>query len=187
VSIHSTLGTDEAGAIFDQSRAYRYALWRDWTPPWRQQPCTVAFVMLNPSTADHEQLDPTVRRCVGFAKRWGYDRLHVVNLFALRSTRPGALSYHHDPIGPDNDLYLQLYARDQADLAIAAWGAQPLAAGSLERVTELLRPRAVRVLGLTKSGEPRHPRYMPADCDHHALADFGPTSSQVEKPEGARA
>ncbi len=60
--------------------------------------------MLNPSTADETQEDPTIRRCLGFAKSWGFDRLIIVNIFAFRSTNPDALYSQVDPIGVGNDL-----------------------------------------------------------------------------------
>jgi hypothetical protein len=94
---------EPSGATFDPTGAYRYALWRVWDgnrPP-------LVFVMLNPSIADAERDDPTIRRCLGFACAWGYGALTVVNLFALRATCPHTLRRAADPVGPDNDEHLR--------------------------------------------------------------------------------
>src|SRR5579859_5937119 len=91
-----------AGATFSACRTYRYRLWRSWEP--RGSRCV--FVGLNPSTADESTDDATIRKCVGFAKRWGFGAIEVVNLFAyagVRSTDPRSLLGVSDPVGPDND------------------------------------------------------------------------------------
>ncbi len=90
------------GADFDGTGAYRYSLWREWDS---RRPI-VAFVMLNPSTADAAKDDPTIRRCASFARSWGYGSLEVVNLFAYRASEPKRLRQTPDPIGPANDDYL---------------------------------------------------------------------------------
>ena len=117
-SIHSLLPYVPAGAVFSDDMVYRYRLWRTWDP---ELP-TCLFLMLNPSTADHEQNDPTIRRCLDFAKQWGYGQLLVGNLFALRSTNPQNLRHHPEPTGgPDNDDAL-LAMHEEANLTVAAWG-----------------------------------------------------------------
>jgi len=93
-----------AGAIFDITGTHRYLLWRDWD---NSLP-TVAFVMLNPSTADAERMDPNIRRCLGFARSWGYGRMIIGNLYAYRATDPRVLTRADDPVGPDNERYLRL-------------------------------------------------------------------------------
>lgn len=111
------MGEMDAGAVFDPTRTYRYSLWRRWdaTAPG----CLV--VMLNPSTADEQTLDPTVRRCIEFAKSWGFGSLHVANIFALRSTDPAWLYEAADPVGPENDGWIRLL-HERAGLTVAAWG-----------------------------------------------------------------
>jgi hypothetical protein len=121
----------------------------------------VLFVMLNPSTADASRDDPTIRRCVGFAKAWGFGALSVANLFALRSTDPSVLLSAQDPVGPDNDAMILELAR-KASLVVAAWGAHKVAARRAAAVQSLL-PKAV-CLGLTSSGQPRHPLYAPGNA-----------------------
>ncbi len=104
-------------ATFDPTRTYRFHLSRTWDPAGP----VVAFVMLNPSTADAHRLDPTVRRCVGFAAAWGFGALEVVNLFAFRATDPTDLSRCRDPVGTGNDRVVLEVAR-RADRVVVAWG-----------------------------------------------------------------
>ncbi len=96
----------QTGAELSPCKAYRYALWRRWSdaPP-------VLFVMLNPSTADESQDDPTIRRCISFAKQWGHGGIIVGNLFAFRSPYPNDLQTAADPIGPENNLWLERLAK----------------------------------------------------------------------------
>lgn len=124
----------------------------------------VVFCMLNPSTADAAQDDPTIRRCRAFARSWGWSGLKVVNLYALRSTDPAALWTSTDPIGPANDAHLAAIARDAGDI-VCAWGA----AAPRERVhavADLFTAAGARLwcLGTTKHGAPRHPLYVRGDA-----------------------
>lgn len=147
-------------AVLSADGLYRYRLDREWGRGLR-----AVWVMLNPSTADAEVDDPTIRRCVGFTKAWGLDALTVVNVFALRSTDPKALRGHGDPVGPDNDDYMR-WAIDGAAIVIAAWGQswpKPFA-GRVGSVGRMLSGKAHH-LGLTASGQPMHPLYRPANCD----------------------
>ena len=135
---------------------YRYRLTRRWD---ESRPA-VMFVMLNPSTADACQDDPTISRCIGFARDWGYGELLVGNLFALRSSDPGALLRSDDPVGPDNDDALLDLAQSAA-LVIAAWGDK----GAFMRRNEValrLLPARFYALKLTQRGHPAHPLYLPS-------------------------
>lgn len=116
------------------------------------------FVGLNPSTADAEQDDPTIRRCIGFAKDWGYGALLMGNLFAFRATNPIDMAAADDPVGPDNNLWLTELA-ECADLIVVAWGAHTMASTRVQSVIETLGD--VKCLGVTKHGHPRHPLYLP--------------------------
>lgn len=143
---------------------YRYTLHRDWRDPDSYRRRWVTFVMLNPSTADADQDDPTIRRCIAFAKQMGGTGLAVVNLYALRATSPAELWNAEDPVGPHNDRQLEIFfamaARSDFPV-IAAWGAH----ARPDRVaTVLAMPGADRLqaLGTTQSGAPRHPLYLPA-------------------------
>src|SRR5580765_5070589 len=106
------------GATISPDGKYRYLLSREYEDGMFG---TVLFVMLNPSTADATKDDATIRRCVGFTKRWGYSTLEVVNLFAFRATHPRDLWKADDPVGPDNDVTISDAVR-RAQLIVAAWG-----------------------------------------------------------------
>ncbi len=141
---------------------YRYALWRETGCLGGEG--TVLFVMLNPSTADAEQDDPTIRRCIRFARDWGYAKLAVGNLYALRATHPAALASSDDPVGPDNDEWLTKLASN-AWTTILAWGAHPMAQRRSRDVLQLVESCSggtAQCLGQTKSLAPRHPLYVRA-------------------------
>jgi hypothetical protein len=147
----------KSSAIISPCGLYRYGLTRKWGDGPR-----VCFVMVNPSTADAEQDDPTIRRCIGFAQREGGGSLEVVNLFALRATDPKALRKHPDPIGPGNNAALRT-AFDRAGRIIAAWGAHGRLHARDVTVARMLGDKAM-CLGVTARGDPRHPLYLPADA-----------------------
>ena len=145
-------------ALFDGRRHYRYALARTWRPAGTR----VAFIMLNPSRADATRDDPTIRRCVGFARDWGFGGVDVVNLFAARTPRPALLRRRRRPVGPDNDRHLLGVCR-AARLVIAAWGVHGAWQGRDRAVLALLAGVGIGLhcLGLTREGHPRHPLYLP--------------------------
>jgi hypothetical protein len=120
--------------------------------------------MLNPSTADAFQLDPTNRRCVGFAQAWGYGSMVTTNIFAFRSTDPAGLRTAADAIGPENDDAI-LSAATSADLVIAAWGTHGELQGRGAAVREMLVGAgiALHALRVTKAGHPGHPLYVAGD------------------------
>jgi hypothetical protein len=121
----------------------------------------VTFIGLNPSTADASSDDPTIRRCIRFARDWGYGSLWMVNLFAFRATQPIRLLEVADPIGSENDLWLDK-AVNSAQLVIAAWGNH----GALLNRASLVRERfhgKLNALTVTGRGMPGHPLYLRAD------------------------
>ena len=142
-------------AAFSPCRRYRYALWRSWDDGLPR----VMFVGLNPSTADESTDDPTLRRCMRFARDWGYGGVCTANLFALRATDPKLMLSVDEPIGPDNDTWLQRLASEAA-LVIAAWGNHGAHLGR-SRAVRVLLPR-LHCLAVNRSGEPAHPLYQPA-------------------------
>lgn len=150
--------TVRSSAILSPCGSYRYRLVRQWGVG-----ALLPFVMLNPSTADATADDPTIRRCIGFARREGADGIMVNNLFALRATDPADLLHHPDPHGPDNGRHLASLAA--APNVVCAWGAEPMAAQKGLALAAVLRRSGVRVtcLGITKQGHPRHPLYVRAD------------------------
>jgi hypothetical protein len=156
---------DRSGAEISDCGHYRYRLWRRWDARG-----AVAFLMLNPSTADASTDDPTIRRCMRFARSWGYGSLEVVNLFAWRCSSRVVLLTVPDPIGPLNDAAIPGVV-GAADGVVCAWGAWGQGVDGIARtrarvVMELLRGcvSASRIwcLGTTASGHPRHPLYVPA-------------------------
>jgi hypothetical protein len=163
-------GNEMAGAIFSPDRAYRYALWRQWSPETPAR--TISWVLLNPSTADAVQLDATLTRCRSHSRRWKFDRMNVLNLYAFRDRNPDVMRRQVDPIGPDNVAAIRQYV-NESELCIAAWGEKVMHPGRLDWLRELVAPVPIHVLGYTKTGEPRHPLYMRGDCGHRAAFDKG--------------
>lgn len=140
---------------------YRWSLTRSWLD--LPTSGTVAFVMLNPSTANGLEDDPTIRRCIGFARTWGFSRLLVVNLFALRSTDPTKLLTAENPTGGEAGDSAIRQCASLADLIVAAWGAKVPFGRDKEVERMLLEKRQLHCLGFTKKGAPRHPLYMRGD------------------------
>lgn len=153
--------------IFSRDRKYRYTLYREWEP---LKPL-VAFIGLNPSTADEVQNDPTVTRCINFAKAWGAGRFCMLNLFGFRSTDPRGLYAVEDPIGDENLKWVDIVAADHASLVVCAWGTHgrkrlPEYCRELEAMlhnTQLQRGVPICCLGKNADGSPRHPLYLRAD------------------------
>jgi len=152
------------GAVLSSDGVYRYRLWRRWDPSVP----SMIFVMLNPSTADAEADDPTIRRCVGFARREHCGGIEVVNLFALRATDPVALHHHPDPEGPENaQAWRAAWDEHPGATVVAAWGAKSLRKlpdrkASIYALTRIER-RGWQCLGKSKAGFPRHPLFVPGD------------------------
>ncbi|MFT4863101.1 MAG: hypothetical protein ACI95C_002325 [Pseudohongiellaceae bacterium] len=135
---------------------YRYSLERSWGSGQG----TVVFIGLNPSTADHKQDDPTIRRCVGFARAWGFESMAIVNLFAYRATLPQDLKTASDPVGPRNNYWLKKLI-DSADLAIACWGNH----GSFRARNETVLKRFSGLYCIVQNNSlhPAHPLYLKAN------------------------
>ena len=169
----------QMGAVISDCGQYRYSLNRSG---WMGGTGNVLFVMLNPSTADASEDDPTIRRCIRFARDWGFASLSVGNLYAYRATKPDDLGLlgqlavgerargnHYGPIYRNvNDNWLRSMAL-QANQIVVAWGANegPVPARAA-RATEILTTHFgpfLKALGLTKAGHPRHPLYVRADAD----------------------
>ena len=153
-------------AHFSSCGRFRYALRRLWNPALPQ--CT--FIGLNPSRADAWVDDPTVRRCIGFARHWGFGSLLLLNLFAPRATDPRALRQVDDPVGPRNDRWLRAAARETPAI-VAVWGDGGRYRGRADRVRSWLGP--LLCLGETRNGQPRHPLYLSADTPLRALTPAG--------------
>ncbi len=196
------------GATISACGRYRYRLWREWRGTgtdanwdWLTdksgkrvvdggghplgEPKSALFIMLNPSTADGERDDPTIRRCVAFAKAWGYDRMDVVNLFAWRATKPAdllAVNHPDDPVGVNNKDHIEAAAR-KAGIIICAWGAHGSHLGQDETTLGWLTDTQLRrchTLKVTKDGHPGHPLYIAAST---VPAPFAKATPYKLRPE----
>jgi len=149
----------ETYAEFSNDRKYRYDLWRIWD---REKPFLMV-IGLNPSTANEAEDDPTIRRCKRFAFDWGFGGLCMMNLFAVRATKPKDMLRNVSPIGGSNDDRLLKNAKNSG-MILAAWGANGshLARGfDVRKLIE--REKQMMCLGRTIAGQPRHPLYIKAD------------------------
>jgi len=148
-------------AVFSPCRTWRYLLVREFDTGEG----TANFIMLNPSTATETINDPTIIRCINYAKAWGFGRLVVTNIFAYRATAPRDMKAAADPSGPQNDKHI-IEQASGADLVVCAWGVHGEFMDREAHVRRLLRycGRKVRHLGLTKGGHPKHPLYQRADA-----------------------
>lgn len=153
------------------NQEYRYALWRVWDDslPF------VQFIGLNPSTADASKDDPTIRKCRGFAQRWGYGGICMTNLFAWRDTKPANMKKAESPIGEDNNRWLkEVYS--EASLTIAAWGNDGSFLNRHLEVEKMLSPLTVLKLNV-KTGQPGHPLYIPYETKPFQWILDGPTKT----------
>lgn len=150
----------QRSADISPSGAWRFSLTRVWDEA-RPHCC---FIMLNPSTADDTVDDPTVRRCISYADKWGYGGLVVVNLFAFRATDPKEMKASRAPIGPHNDIVILEQARN-ADIVVCAWGAHGEFLDRGAHVKHMLDDAGVWLyyLKLNKNGQPAHPLYLKAE------------------------
>lgn len=153
----------ERSAVISDDGRYRYRLVRRWSDA-----PLAAFIMLNPSTADADEDDPTIRRCEGFARAWGHGGLLVANLFAFRATDPrelvAAIGRGEDAVGPfNNDAIRRLVEAADVSLVVAAWGTRGHLGGRDAEVASFVRAsgRELCALRVSKDGFPGHPLYLP--------------------------
>jgi len=150
---------DGCGAEFSPDEIYRYTLTREWMDGG-----CVAFLMFNPSRATATTEDPTVRKCIGFARRWNYGRLVVLNLYAVRNPDPRAVTrMGASAVGPMNDYWIAETVKEAREL-ICAWGCAQHAPDIGQRVRHVLdlvkndkENLPISCLGYRKDGHPRHP------------------------------
>lgn len=153
-------------ATFDRTHTYRHTLTRTWDdtrPP-------LIFVMLNPSKADADRDDPTVLRCMSFARREDRGGIVVVNLFTLCATDPAVLLRSKHPVDVDGDAELTATFRAAGELGhtvVAAWGNHKMAVDRGRAVRNRARVLDVPLwcLGFTHNGAPRHPLYVRGDAE----------------------
>jgi len=148
------LGTRHNGAVFSDCKKYRYALWRIWD----ESKSSVMFIGLNPSTADENNDDPTIRRVKKFAYDWGFGGVFMTNLFGYISANPDELKKCNDPVG-ENDHWLKSVAH-VCGIIVCAWGAFDV----FSRDKEVLKSfPMVYCLGVNRNGSPKHPLYLKAN------------------------
>lgn len=152
---------------------FRYMLSRSWGDG-----PVLTFVMLNPSTADAEQDDATVRKCIGFAKHFGYWGIRIVNLFAYRARDPKDLRRSGWLVGPENDAWLRraaTWAWANNEPIVCAWGAHARGHAGQRRVAEVVEILQgeqcdLRALQILADGTPSHPLML---AYTHKLEPFG--------------
>jgi len=169
-----------SNAVMSDCGKYRYRLSRKWS---NAKPCL--FIMLNPSKADAVEDDPTIRRCINFAKSWGCGELIVVNLFSVRATDPQDMMKADDPVGPENMRYVKEAADyverghpcqpNMKGIVVCAWGAHGTYMNQAETVLGWLDDAAVTPMALllTKNDQPRHPLYLKSSLEPAPLYSFG--------------
>ena len=151
------------GTIFSPDRLYRYTL----TRVWDEDKPAVAFIGLNPSTADEVDNDPTIRKCIKYAKDWGYGALVMLNVYAYRSTDWKALKTANDPYGKDNDAWL-MKVYPHVEKFVACWGNHVKDVGKsdgymADYISAYIEDRVgdkLTLLAETKQGQPWHPLYL---------------------------
>ncbi len=163
---------DEPICIFSNETPeplYRYTLWREVNP---EASGITAFIGLNPSTATEEINDPTIRRCMRFARDFGSRYLCMLNVFGYRATDPKVMKRVEDPFGPDNWYHIRRITR-LADRVVAAWGTDgywkdggkftQIAVNGYMGAATMNEPKIqLQCLGKTRDGSPRHPLYIKA-------------------------
>lgn len=149
-------------ADFSSCGKYRYTLRRTWDVTLPR----ALFVLLNPSTADHQQDDPTIRRAIGYALHWGCGMVTFCNLFAFRATDPRRMMKWRSPNGPDSDAWLayELATHELAkrDVIVAAWGTKGRHLGRGDHVRYWYREW--QCLGINNDGTPKHILYLKAEA-----------------------
>lgn len=171
--------SETGGAVFDPSNRHRYMLWRNLADTECDTAHTICFIMLNPNRADELSNDPTIKRCIGFARGWGFLKIIVVNLFSIKAQTPALLRQMKVPlVGPSNDAFV-LSAIEQSSMVVAAWGNHGSIGGRDEELLEFVETalssnsafksnshhKGLYCLGLTKLHQPKHPLYLRASIE----------------------
>lgn len=120
------------------------------------------FIGLNPSTADESINDPTIRRCINYAKDWGYGAMIMANIFAYRSTDPKGLKEVSDPIGPENDASIIKIAWEAA-VVVLCWGGHGKYLNRGNTIVQLLKDKVPLKCIEVGNGFPKHPLYLKKD------------------------
>ncbi len=153
----SVLFPQEAWACFSEDDKYRYKLSRLIDIGKGK----IVWCMLNPSTANAFILDPTLRKCLEFSKRWGFRQMSIINLYALRATNPKELYKVKYPIGMENDNAISGEC-ENADMIICGWGQEKIVKSyNFDKMKKYFKNKHVCCLGTNKDDSPKHPLYLP--------------------------
>jgi hypothetical protein len=144
--------------VFSPDRSHRYTLIHRWDELLNPDH-GIAWICLNPSTADENQLDPTLRRIRDFSATWGYSFFVMLNLFAWRATQPADMKRTADPIGPDNDRLIAHWS-GKVDRVMLGWGEHGAHLGRDQQVLAYLDRSKTFCLERNASGQPKHPLYV---------------------------
>ncbi len=157
LSLLSRIKGSESGAIFSPDRLHRFMLWRVFD---EAKPHAV-FIGLNPSTADEFVDDPTIRRCIDYARDWGFGSMFMVNIFAYRATNPQDMKRYPLPVGPGNSKWIREACAD-AGVVICCWGNHGAWNDRGAAVARMLQANGVRLnaLRVSTTGQPCHPLYL---------------------------
>jgi len=145
-------------ANFSPCGKYRYSLLRRWDMFDERK---LIFIGLNPSTANETTNDPTIRRCIGFAKTFGFGGMVMLNLFGFVSAYPSVMIAQDDPVGPDTDRIIKSFDIP-GNKFVACWGHWKFKDRAVAVMNLIEQP--IYCLGLTNDGDPRHPLYLRKDC-----------------------
>jgi len=160
------IATDGCVAEFSSDRVYRYTLRRRWEDRTERH-LSIVWLMFNPSTADEVENDPTIRKCIGFSRRWGYEKLVILNLYAVRNSDPRVLRFVDDPVGPENDEWIRKSLTEASEV-VCAWGCaqhMPTIDARIKDVLKIVAESGRRMvcLGYRKDHHPRHPLMVSYD------------------------
>ena len=146
--------------VFSPCRKYRYVLKCRWNDLFEEKP--IAWIGLNPSTADEFQLDPTLTRIKGFSESFGFNCFYMLNIFAFRATDPNKMKQHAEPVGPENDRHILGTCRN-CRTVVAAWGNHGTYLDRGRHVISMLKAEGIQLtcLKVSKEGNPVHPLYLP--------------------------
>lgn len=149
--------------VFSNDRKYRYVLKHSWLDMFDTEEKSIVWIALNPSTADEDQLDPTLTRIRNFSSDNGFNSFYMLNLFAYRATNPKDMLSQVDPIGIDNDYWINKICHENS-LVVCCWGVLGNHLNRKNNVLNLIKDCDLRYLELSKDGIPKHPLYLKSSC-----------------------
>ena len=149
--------------VFSEDRLHRYVLRHTWMDIFDNEEKAISWIALNPSTADENQLDPTLTRIKNFSKDNGFNTFYMLNLFGYRATNPKDMLNFKEPIGKDNDYWIKKIV-DKTKIVVCAWGVLGNYLNRAECVLNMIKDYDLRYLQLSKDNIPKHPLYLKSSC-----------------------